>query len=61
MARQRKDLMINKDQLKKASAVEPTIDATQKQDIVRPIHPVVNFPSLGSKGGNGNNFIFALY
>ncbi len=32
MARQRKDLTINKDLLKKASAVEPTIDATQKQD-----------------------------
>ncbi len=61
MARQRKDLTINKDLLKKASAVEPTIDATQKQEGVRPIHPVVNFPSLGSKGGNGNNFNFASY
>ncbi len=61
MARQRKDLTINKDLLKKTSAVEPTIDATQKQDIVRPMHPVVNFPSLGSKGGNGYNFNFAPY
>ena len=61
MARQRKDLTINKDLLKKASAVEPTIDATQKQEGVRPIHPVVNFPSLGSKGGNGNNFNFTSY
>ena len=61
MARQRKDLTINKDLLKKASAVEPIIDATQKQDIVKPIHPVVNFPSLGPQGGNGKNFNFAPY
>ena len=61
MARQRKDLTINKNLLKKASAVEPTIDATQKQDFVRPIHPVVNFPSLGPQGGNGKNFNFAPY
>lgn len=61
MARQRKNLTITKDKLKKTSAVEPTIDATQSQEIVRPINPVVNYPSLGSSGGNGSNFDFSPY
>lgn len=61
MARQRKNLTINKDKLKKTSAVEPTIDATQSQKIVRPINPVVNYPNIGSKGGNGSNFDFSPY
>lgn len=61
MARQRKNLTINKDKLKKTSVVEPTIDATQNQAIVRPLNPVVNYPSLGSKGGNGSNFDFSPY
>lgn len=59
MARQRKNLTVNKDKLKKTSVVEPTIDATQSQEIVRPINPVVNYPNLGSKGGNGTNFDFS--
>ncbi|GEM79580.1 hypothetical protein [Vibrio superstes] len=59
MARQRKNLTVNKDKLKKTSVVEPTIDATQSQEIVRPINPVVNYPNLGSKGGNGSNFDFS--
>ncbi|GAL16632.1 hypothetical protein JCM19235_5181 [Vibrio maritimus] len=61
MARQRKNLTINKDKLKKTSVVEPTIDATQSQEIVRPINPVVNYPNLGSSGGNGYNFDFSPY
>ncbi|WP_434143510.1 hypothetical protein [Photobacterium leiognathi] len=61
MARQRKNLTINKDKLKKTSVVEPTIDATQNQAIVRPLNPVVNYPSLGSKGGHGFNFDFSPY
>lgn len=61
MARQRKNLTVNKDKLKKTSLVEPTIDATQSQEIVRPIKPVVNYPNLGSKGGNGANFDFSPY
>ncbi|MGF1831498.1 hypothetical protein L4D04_20450 [Photobacterium angustum] len=61
MARQRKNLTINKDKLKKTSVVEPTIDATQNQAIVRPLNPVVNYPSLGSKGGKGFNFDFSPY
>ncbi|GAD32317.1 conserved hypothetical protein [Photobacterium leiognathi lrivu.4.1] len=61
MARQRKNLTINKDKLKKTSVVEPTIDATQNQAIVRPLNPVVNYPSLGSKGGKGSNFDFSPY
>ncbi|WP_318511601.1 hypothetical protein [Photobacterium leiognathi] len=61
MARQRKNLTINKDKLKKTSVVEPTIDATQNQAIVRPLNPVVNYPSLGSKGGNGSTFDFTSY
>ncbi|WP_318482167.1 hypothetical protein [Photobacterium leiognathi] len=61
MARQRKKLTINKDKLKKTSVVEPTIDATQNQAIVRPLNPVVNYPSLGPKGGNGSNFYFSPY
>jgi len=59
MARQRKNLTVNKEKLKKTSVVEPTIDATQSQEIVRPINPVVNYPNLGSKGGNGRNFDFS--
>lgn len=61
MARQRKNLTVNKEKLKKTSVVEPTIDATQSQEIVRPINPVVNYPSLGSKGGSGYNFDFSPY
>ncbi|MEZ8510989.1 hypothetical protein AB6D22_09105 [Vibrio splendidus] len=61
MARQRKNLTINKDKLKKTSAVEPTIDATQSQEIVRSINPIVNYPNTGSKGGNGANFDFSPY
>ncbi|HHG8608493.1 TPA: hypothetical protein ACPZ0L_003345 [Morganella morganii] len=61
MARQRKNLTVNKDKLKKTSIVEPAIDATQSQEIVRPIKPVVNYPNLGSKGGNGLNFNFSPY
>lgn len=61
MANKRKNLTINKDKLKKVSAVEPTIDATQNQDAVRPINPVVNYPNLGSKGGKGSNFDFTRF
>ena len=61
MARQRKSLTVNKDKLKKTSVVEPTIGATQSQEIVRPINPVVNYPNVGSKGGNGYNFDFTPY
>lgn len=56
-----KNLTINKDKLKKTSVVEPTIDATQNQAIVRPFNPVVNYPSLGSKSGKGRNFDFSPY
>ncbi|WP_394245477.1 hypothetical protein [Vibrio astriarenae] len=61
MARQRKNLTVNKDKLKKTSVVEPTIDATQSQEVVRPINPVVNYPNIGSSGGNGRNFDFSPY
>lgn len=61
MARQRKNLTVNKEKLKKTSVVEPTIDATQSQEIVRPINSVVNYPSFGSSGGNGFNFDFSSY
>lgn len=61
MARQRKNLTVNKDKLKKTSVVEPTIDTAQNQEIVRPIRPVVNYPNLGAKGGNGYNFDFTQY
>ncbi|MGP9671104.1 phage integrase SAM-like domain-containing protein [Pseudoalteromonas sp. AOP31-A2-14] len=61
MARQRKKLSINKDKLKKTSAVEPTIDTTQNREIVRPINPVVNYPNIGSKGGNGSNINFTRF
>lgn len=61
MARQRKNLTVNKEKLKKTSVVEPTIDATQSQEIVRSINPVVNYPNIGSKGGNGYNFDFTPY
>ncbi len=61
MARQRKNLTVNKEKLKKTSVVEPTIDATQSQEIIRPINPVVNYPNIGSKGGNGANFDFTRF
>ena len=61
MARQRKNLTINKDKLKKTSVIEPTIGAAQNQESVRPINPVVNYPNLGSKGGRGFNFDFTSY
>jgi hypothetical protein len=61
MAKQRKNLTVNKDKLKKPSVVEPTVGATQNQALVRPINPVVNYPNLGSKGGKGYNFDFSPY
>ncbi|MEZ8368182.1 hypothetical protein AB6C94_01910 [Vibrio splendidus] len=61
MARERKNLSINKDKLKKTSVVELTIDATQNQEIVRPINPVVNYPNIGAKGGNGANVDFTRF
>ena len=61
MARQRKYLTINKDKIRKTSAVELTVDAPQSQGLVRAIHPVVTYPNLGSKGGNGVNFDFTSY
>ncbi|CAM3117712.1 hypothetical protein HYN57_20405 [Vibrio parahaemolyticus] len=61
MARQRKKLSINKNKLKKTSAVEPTTDTDQNREIERPINPVVNYPNIGSKGGNGTNFDFSSY
>ena len=61
MANKRKNLTVSKDKLKKVSAVEPTMDATQNHDIVRPINPVVNYPNLGSKGGKGSNFDFTRF
>ncbi|MEZ8609931.1 hypothetical protein AB6D06_22435, partial [Vibrio sp. 10N.239.311.G01] len=61
MARQRKNLTITNDKLKKTSAIEPTIDGTQSQKIVRPIDPVLNYPNLSPEGGNGANFDFTPY
>lgn len=61
MARQRKNLTINKDKLKKTSPVEPTIHATESQEVIRPINSVVNYPNLGSKSGNGISFDFNPY
>ncbi|MGY6511984.1 hypothetical protein ACXIUH_23720 [Vibrio parahaemolyticus] len=61
MANKRKNLTINKDKIKKTSAVESTGDAPQSQGLVRPIRPIVNYPNLGSKGGNGANVDFTPY
>ncbi|WP_434949769.1 phage integrase SAM-like domain-containing protein (plasmid) [Shewanella sp. HL-SH4] len=61
MAKQRKNLTVNKEKLKKTSVVEPTIDSTQNQEIIRPISPVVNYPNIGSKGGNGSNVNFTRF
>ena len=61
MARQRKKLSINKDKLEKTSAVESTTDTAQNREIVRPINPVVNYPNIGSKGGNGSNVNFTRF
>ncbi|EKO3516330.1 hypothetical protein LA983_000738 [Vibrio fluvialis] len=61
MTRQRKNLTINKDKLKKTSVVESTINVTQNQEFVRPINPVVNYPNIGPKGGNGSNVDFMKY
>ncbi|WP_413479277.1 hypothetical protein [Vibrio hibernica] len=61
MARQRKNLKINKDKIKKTSAVEATVDASQNLNIVRPLSPVVNYPNIGPKSGNGANVDFTKY
>ncbi|PMM78707.1 hypothetical protein [Vibrio sp. 10N.261.46.F12] len=61
MANKRKNLTINKDKIKKTSAVESTGDAPQSQGLVRPIRPIVTYPNLGPKGGNGANFDFTPY
>lgn len=61
MARKRKSLIINKDKLKKNSTTEPTVDATQGLGIVRPINPVVTYPSLSSASGNGWSYDFTKH
>ena len=61
MVRQRKNLTINKNKLKKTSAVEPTIGIAKNQEILRPIHPVINYPNLGSVGNYGYNCDFSQY
>ncbi len=61
MANKRKNLTINKDKIKKTSAVESTDDAPKIQGLVRPIRPIVNYPNLGSRGGNGANVDFTPY
>ena len=61
MGRQRKNFTVDKDKLKKVSVTEPVFGAELNQEVVRPIHPVVNYPSLGSHGGNGFNFDFSKY
>ena len=61
MAKQRKNLTVDKDKFKKLSEVEPTVDAVQNQTLIRPINPVVNYPNIGPKGGKGYNFDFSPY
>lgn len=61
MARQRKNLKINKDKIKKTSAVEATVYVTENQGILRPLRPVINYPSIGPESGNGANVDFTKY
>ncbi|RKF18844.1 hypothetical protein DBZ36_10670 [Alginatibacterium sediminis] len=61
MAKQRKNLTINKDNIKKTSVVESTISATQNQEFARPINPVLNYPNIGPKGGFGANVDLTKY
>jgi hypothetical protein len=51
-----KSRKISADKFKKAHVTEPTMEAGADQGIVRPINPTINFPSLGPKSGNGNNY-----
>ncbi|MFT5850485.1 MAG: hypothetical protein ACI87J_000433 [Colwellia sp.] len=54
MAR-KKDRKISADRFKKVHVTEPMMEADTDQGVVRPINSIINFPSLGSKGGNGRN------
>jgi hypothetical protein len=54
MAR-KKDKKISADRFKKVHVTEPMMEADTDQGVVRPINPIINFPSLGSKSGNGRN------
>ncbi|MBA6355289.1 MULTISPECIES: hypothetical protein [unclassified Colwellia] len=55
MAR-KKDRKISADRFKKVHVTEPMMEADTDQGVVRPINPIINFPSIGSKGGNGANY-----
>ncbi|AOW77215.1 hypothetical protein A3Q34_16925 [Colwellia sp. PAMC 20917] len=52
----KKDRKISADRFKKVHVTEPMIEANAAQGTVRPIDPKINFPGVGSKGGNGANY-----
>ena len=58
MSRQRKNFTVDKEKLKKVSVIEPVLGVEVNQAVVRPIHPVVNYSSLGPHGGSGKISIF---
>lgn len=61
MSRQRKNFTVDKEKLKKVSVIEPVLGVEVNQAVVRPIHPVVNYSSLGPHGGSGKNIDFSKY
>lgn len=55
MAR-KKDRKISADRFKKVHVTERMMEADADQGVVRPIKPIINFPGLGSEGGDGYNY-----
>ncbi len=51
----RKDRQVSGERFKKKSVTTPMIN-TESQSALRPVNPVINFPSLGSKTGGGRNY-----
>ncbi|AYO24066.1 hypothetical protein D0856_29050 [Vibrio owensii] len=61
MVPKKKSRKIDLDKFVLPHVKEDTIQGTDNLEVVRPISAVVNFPALGSKGGNGYSFDFAPF
>ena len=54
----KKSRKVSNDKLVKQHIQEETIQGFGNLEVVRPINATINFPDLGSKGGDGSNFDF---
>ncbi|KPU83091.1 hypothetical protein JI57_02500 [Psychromonas sp. PRT-SC03] len=52
----KKDRKVSAERFKKKSVTTAMLDANENQSVVRPINPVINFPTLGPEAGGGSNY-----